>query len=215
MVVSKLFEIRKYQIDICKCAMRRLSTFAVTKNNKMENNTKIALITGGSRGLGRDMALRLAEKGIQIILTYRSRKEEALKVVAQVEQAGQKAVALQLDVANIKSFGAFTGQLKEVLHDTFHAEGIDFLINNGGIGGHALFQDVTEEMFDELLQVHFKGVYFFTQKLLPLLNDGGGGDCPGSVAYFSTRPITGISAYASCYARPVTYFSKDAQGAGR
>lgn len=161
----------------------------------MQNNKKIALITGGSRGLGKDMALRLAEKGIQIILTYHSREEEALKVVAQVEQAGQKAAALQLDVASIKSFDTFLGQLKAVLSNTFHTDHIDFLINNGGIGGHALFQDVTEEMFDELLNVHFKGVYFFTQKLLPLLNDGGGIiNVSSGLARVS---LAGSSAYAS------------------
>jgi len=140
----------------------------------MENNSKIAVVTGGSRGLGRDMALRLAEKGIQVVLTYHSRQEEANKVVALIEQTGQKAAALQLDVASIKSFDSFFDQLKGVLKSKFNAERFDFLINNGGIGRNELIGSVSEEMFDELMNVHFKGVYFLTQKALGLLNDGGG-----------------------------------------
>lgn len=140
----------------------------------MENKNKIALVTGGSRGLGRDMALRLAEKGIHVILTYHSREKEALEVVAQIEQAGQKAAALQLDAGNVKSFDAFFNQLKEVLKNTFNTNRFDFLINNAGIGRNAPIGEVSEEMFDELMNVHFKGVYFLTQKSLDLLNDGGG-----------------------------------------
>ncbi|MDR6566725.1 SDR family NAD(P)-dependent oxidoreductase [Chitinophaga ginsengisegetis] len=140
----------------------------------MENKNKIALVTGGSRGLGRDMALRLAEKGIHVILTYHSREKEALEVVAQIEQAGQKAAALQLDAGNVNSFDAFFNQLKEVLKNTFNTNRFDFLINNAGIGRNAPIGEVSEEMFDELMNVHFKGVYFLTQKSLDLLNDGGG-----------------------------------------
>ncbi|MEV4887648.1 SDR family oxidoreductase [Chitinophaga ginsengisegetis] len=140
----------------------------------MENKNKIALVTGGSRGLGRDMALRLAEKGIHVILTYHSREKEALEVVAQIEQAGQKAAALQLDAGNVKSFDTFFNQLKEVLKNTFNTNRFDFLINNAGIGRNAPIGEVSEEMFDELMNVHFKGVYFLTQKSLDLLNDGGG-----------------------------------------
>ncbi|SKD06767.1 NAD(P)-dependent dehydrogenase, short-chain alcohol dehydrogenase family [Chitinophaga ginsengisegetis] len=140
----------------------------------MENKNKIALVTGGSRGLGRDMALRLAEKGIHVILTYHSREKETLEVVAQIEQAGQKAAALQLDAGNVKSFDTFFNQLKEVLKNTFNTNRFDFLINNAGIGRNAPIGEVSEEMFDELMNVHFKGVYFLTQKSLDLLNDGGG-----------------------------------------
>jgi NAD(P)-dependent dehydrogenase (short-subunit alcohol dehydrogenase family) len=141
---------------------------------KMENKRKIALVTGGSRGLGRDMALRLAEKGINVILTYHSRKEDALTVVAQIGQAGQKAAALQLNTGDIKSFAAFFDQVKGVLKDTFNTDRFDFLINNAGIGRNELIGQVSEEMFDELMNVHFKGVYFLTQQALSLLNDGGG-----------------------------------------
>lgn len=140
----------------------------------MENRTKIALVTGGSRGLGRDMALRLAEKGIGVIITYNSRKDEAEKVVALIQQAGQKAAALQLDAGNVAGFDTFLEQLKEVLQHTFNTSRFDFLINNGGIGGHAMIGEVSEKLFDELMNVHFKGVYFLTQKALPLMNDGGG-----------------------------------------
>lgn len=140
----------------------------------MEQKNKIALVTGGSRGLGKDMALRLAEKGIDVVLTYHSKADDAQNVVNQIEQSGQKAAALQLNTADIKSFDAFAGQLKSILADHFNADHIDFLINNAGTGGYKLIEEVTEEFFDELLNVHFKGVYFLTQKMLPLMNDGGG-----------------------------------------
>lgn len=140
----------------------------------MEQKNKIALVTGGSRGLGKDMALRLAEKGINVVLTYHSKADDAQDVVTQIEQTGQKAAALQLNTADIKSFDTFAGQLKSTLTDHFKADHIDFLINNAGTGGYKLIEEVTEEFFDELLNVHFKGVYFLTQKMLPLMNDGGG-----------------------------------------
>lgn len=139
----------------------------------MEQINKIALVTGGSRGLGKNMALSLAKKGIHVILTYNSKKDEALGVVAEIEASGQKAAALQLNTGNVKSFDAFFEQLKTVLKDTFDAERIDFLINNAGIGIHASFVDTTEESFDELMNIHLKGVFFLTQKALPVMNDGG------------------------------------------
>jgi len=148
--------------------------FAKEKINKMKNNNKkIALVTGGSRGLGKDMALRLAERGIDVILTYNSQVQDAQSVVAQIQQGGQKAATLQLNTGDIKSFGSFATQLQDVLHNTFDATHFDYLVNNAGIGGYAPIADVSEDMFDELLNIHFKGVYFLTQKALPLLNDGG------------------------------------------
>lgn len=140
----------------------------------MEQKNKIALVTGGSRGLGKDMALRLAAKGIDVVLTYHSKAADAQNVVDQIEQGGQKAAALQLNTADIKSFDVFADQLKSTLTDHFKADHIDFLINNAGTGGYKLIEEVTEEFFDELLNVHFKGVYFLTQKMFPLMNDGGG-----------------------------------------
>lgn len=146
----------------------------VSNKKKMENRNKIAVVTGGSRGLGRDMALRLAEKRIDIIITYNTNSEEAAKVVSLVEQTGAKAAALQLNTGVIKSFDTFAEKLREVLTDKFGTDHIDFLVNNAGQGGYSAISDVTEEFFDDLLNVHFKGVYFLTQKLIPLMADGGG-----------------------------------------
>jgi len=161
----------------------------------MENRNKIALVTGGSRGLGRDMALRLAEKGIDVILTYHSKKQEAEEVVARIEQRGQKAAALQLNTAEFKDFDAFIVGLKALLTAKFDTLQIDFLVNNAGTGGYSPIAGVTEELFDELLNIHFKGVYFLTQKLIPLLNDGGG---IVNVSSGLTRvSIPGSSAYAA------------------
>ncbi|MBS7562909.1 SDR family oxidoreductase [Mucilaginibacter sp. Bleaf8] len=136
--------------------------------------SKIALITGGSRGLGRDMALRIAEKGIDVVITYNTNEAEADKVVAQIRQSGRKASKLQLNTGVVSSFGLFKEHLKEKLIEDFGTDHFDFLVNNAGVGGYQLIGDVTEQFFDELMNIHFKGVYFLTQELLPLLNDGGG-----------------------------------------
>ncbi|MDJ1479715.1 SDR family oxidoreductase [Cytophagaceae bacterium YF14B1] len=141
----------------------------------MTQKTKIALVTGGSRGLGKDMAIKIARKGIDVILTYNNRKEDALAVVAEIEKLGQKASILQLNVGDLKSFPAFITSLKEILESVFHTQKLDFLINNGGANLIIpSFADTTEENFDELMNMHFKGVFFFTQKILPFLNDEGG-----------------------------------------
>ena len=134
---------------------------------------KIALVTGGSRGLGKDMAIALAKKGINVILTYNSKKEEADAVVEEIEKAGQKAAALQLNTGDVKTFDTFFTQVKEVLKNTFHTDHFDFLINNAGIGIHASFAETKEEDFDALMNIHFKGVFFLTQKALAVINDGG------------------------------------------
>jgi len=139
----------------------------------MTTNKKIALVTGGSRGLGKNMAISIAEKGINVILTYNSKKDEALAVVAEIEKMGQKATALQLNTGDTKSFDGFFDETKKVLKDHFDADHFDFLVNNAGIGLHESFAETTEENFDKLLNIHFKGVYFLTQKSLPLINDGG------------------------------------------
>ena len=137
-------------------------------------NNKIALVTGGSRGLGKDMALSLAKKGIDVILTYNSRKDEAEAVVATIEQMGRKAAALQLNAGDVKSFDSFYTEVAGVLANIFGSDHFDFLINNAGIGVNAPFAETTEAQFDELMNIHFKGVFFLTQKALKLLNDGGG-----------------------------------------
>jgi NAD(P)-dependent dehydrogenase (short-subunit alcohol dehydrogenase family) len=133
----------------------------------------IALITGGSRGLGQSTAMKLAEQGTDVILTYRSGQKEAAAVVAAIEQLGRKAVALPLDVGNSSSFDDFAAQMRELLSNNWQRDSFDFLVNNAGTGLHASIADTTEAQFDELVNVHFKGVFFLTQKLLPLIADGG------------------------------------------
>lgn len=137
------------------------------------STSKIALVTGGSRGLGKNMALSLAKKGISVLLTYHSNQAEAQDTVAQIEALGQKAVALQLDTAEVGSFGAFFERATAALHATFGTDRFDFLINNAGTAVYASFADTKEADFDHLFNIHFKGVFFLSQQALPLLNDGG------------------------------------------
>jgi NAD(P)-dependent dehydrogenase (short-subunit alcohol dehydrogenase family) len=157
--------------------------------------TKIALVTGGSRGLGKDMALSLARKGIDVILTYRTNKAEAENVVRQIESTERKAAALQLDMSRLDSLGPFVEELKSVLLDNWRTTQLDFLINNAGMGATVPFTDVTEALFEEFLNVHFKGIYFLTQKLVPHLTAGG------SIINISTGTTRfanpGYSVYAS------------------
>src|ERR1700712_1926222 len=161
----------------------------------MTQTNKIALVTGGSRGLGKNMAISLAKKGIGVVLTYHSKKDEALAVVKEIEQLGQKAAALQLNVGDAKSFDSFFKEIAQTLKQTFDADKFNFLINNAGIGIHASFAETTEEQFDELVNIHLKGVYFLTQKALPLINDGGRIiNLSSGLARFSNP---GSSAYAS------------------
>jgi NAD(P)-dependent dehydrogenase (short-subunit alcohol dehydrogenase family) len=134
---------------------------------------KIALITGGSRGLGRNTAESLACKGVDSVITYHSRADEANAVVAAIEAEGRKAVALQLDTAAVATFERFAEKLKGTLHDTWGRDRFHFLINNAGTSHHNSFEKTTEEEMDILYNVHFKGVFFLTQRLLPLINDGG------------------------------------------
>ncbi len=157
--------------------------------------SKIALVTGGSRGLGEDMAINLAKKGLDVVLTYRSNKEEGDNTVKEIENLGQKAYALQLDVADTNSFDAFVNDVKKVVGSHFGADSIDFLINNAGIGINAPITETTEEQFDTLVDIHFKGAFFLTQKLLPLMADGGGiVNVSSGLARFS---FPGYSVYGS------------------
>lgn len=161
----------------------------------MATKNKIALVTGGSRGLGKNTALALAKKGIDVIITYNSKKEEAQTVVAEIKQSGQKAAALQLNTGDIKSFDGFFVQLKTVLKDNFDTDHFDFLINNAGTGLHQSFSETSEDEFDQLMNIHFKGVFFLTQKALPIINDGGRIiNLSSGLARFS---FPGSSAYAS------------------
>lgn len=140
----------------------------------METKNKIALVTGGSRGLGRNMALALAKKGLDVVLTYNTNKEAADEVVSQIESAGRKAIALQLDTSNKTQFEGFITELKSLLQEKWGVSGFDFLINNAGTALYAPVTDVTEEQMDAIYNIHFKGPFFLTQKALPLMNDGGG-----------------------------------------
>jgi NAD(P)-dependent dehydrogenase (short-subunit alcohol dehydrogenase family) len=134
---------------------------------------KIAIITGGSRGIGKSTALDLAKRGVGVILTYNRHPEEADAVVREIEKIGGKAVALKLDVTSVKSFAGFTAQVSQTLEEDFSQKTFDYLVNNAGVAQRTLIKDVTEEQFDELVDVHFKGVFFLTQKLIPLMSDGG------------------------------------------
>lgn len=136
-------------------------------------NEKIALVTGGSRGLGKNMALRLAEKGIDVILTFKSNQEEALAVVKEIEDKGRRAAAIQLSVGEVKTFDEFFKQVSQILEEKWNKKTFDFLVNNAGAALYAPFAETTEEQFDSALNIHYKGVFFLTQKALPLINDGG------------------------------------------
>jgi len=135
--------------------------------------TKITLVTGGSRGLGRNTALSIARRGGDVILTYQSRSQEAEAAVAEIQAMGRKARAFRLDAGNVASFAAFAETLRAALQETWGRKTFDHLVNNAGHGDYALIGEMTEAQFDGLVNVHFKGVYFLTQTLLPLIADGG------------------------------------------
>ncbi len=136
-------------------------------------STKIALVTGGSRGLGKDMAQSIARKGIDVIITYRSKKEEAEEVVKSIEAMGRQSIALALDMSDFSSLDKFVSEVKQVLQTKWGQTNFDFLINNAGMGATVPFLQVTEELFTDFLNVHFKGIYFLTQKTVPFINEGG------------------------------------------
>jgi NAD(P)-dependent dehydrogenase (short-subunit alcohol dehydrogenase family) len=139
----------------------------------MSSGNKIALVTGGSRGLGKNMALAIAQKGIDVMLTYHSDKAAADQVVAAIQSLGQKAVAFQLDTSNTKSFDNFMKQVAGYLQAGTGSPHFDFLINNAGTALYELAIDTTEDQLDAIFNIHYKGVFFLTQKSLPLLKDGG------------------------------------------
>lgn len=159
-------------------------------------NTKIAIVTGGSRGLGRSTVLSLASRGVDSIFTYHTNRLEAEKVVAQVEAAGRRTVALALDTVDSGTFDAFVQNVRGAL-ESMGADRFDYLVNNAGTGHHNLIEQTTEAELDALYRIHFKGVFFLTQKLLPLIRDGGrivnlsSGlarfTLPGSAAYASMK----------------------------
>lgn len=140
----------------------------------MDTRTKIALITGGSRGLGKNSAIKIAQKGLDVIITYKNGKDEAEAVVKEIQEMGRNAVAFQLDTSDIKSFETFVQQVTHHVKENTGSSNIDYLVNNAGIALYSPLMDTTEEQLDEIFNIHFKGVFFLTQKLLPFVNDGGG-----------------------------------------
>jgi len=166
----------------------------MSAENTISTASKVAIVTGGSRGLGRHTVLSLASRGVHSIFTYHSNRAEAENVVAAVTEAGAKAIALPLDAGKVSTFDAFVQSVQKSLA-TLGAERFDFLVNNAGTSHHAAFDKVTEEELDILYNVHFKGVFFLTQKLLPLINDGGRiVNVSSGLTRFS---FPGSSAYAS------------------
>jgi NAD(P)-dependent dehydrogenase (short-subunit alcohol dehydrogenase family) len=136
---------------------------------------KIALVTGGSRGIGKNAALRLADNGLDVILTYRTSEKEAEEVVKLIESGGRKAKAFQMDSSKpVSALDGFAVQVSDYLKQTYGVAKFDYLINNAGIGGHGSLEATTEDSFDNLFNVQFKSVFFLTQKLLPFINDHGG-----------------------------------------
>jgi NAD(P)-dependent dehydrogenase (short-subunit alcohol dehydrogenase family) len=159
------------------------------------NQSKIALVTGGSRGLGKDSALQLAKKGFDVILTYQTKKEFADEVIKKIEKAGQRAFALPLDISTTAGFDQFTSEVKAILDSQFASAKLAALVNNAGVGINQSFETTTEESLDAMTNIHFKGPYFLTQKLLPLINDGGSiVNTSSGLARFS---FAGYSAYGA------------------
>ncbi len=140
----------------------------------MEQKTKIALITGGSRGLGKSMALAIAKKGLDVVITYNANQEAAQGVVSQIQALGQNAVAFQLDTSNTSNFDDFVRRLTSHLEEKYGSKNLDFLINNAGTALYSPVTETTEAQMESIFNIHYKGVFFLTQKMLPHLNDGGG-----------------------------------------
>lgn len=156
---------------------------------------KIALVTGGSRGLGKDMALSLAKKGVDVIVTYNANKAMADDVVTEIKALGGEAASLMLDVSDLSSYDSFIDKVQGVLRSVWNTDKFDYLVNNAGVGATIPIADVTEDNFDRLMNIHFKGVYFLTQKSLHHINNNG---CIINVSTGTTRfCVPGYSVYSS------------------
>ena len=141
--------------------------------NTENQQSKIVLVTGGSRGIGKSIALNAAKRNMGVILTYNNNPEQGQAVADTINRNGGKAVALQMDAAKISSISDFASQVPQVLKKEWNRENFDYLVNNAGIAQRTLIKDTTEDIFDQLVNVNFKGVFFLTQQLIPLLVDGG------------------------------------------
>lgn len=161
----------------------------------MEQKTKIALVTGGSRGLGKDMSIALAKKGIDVVLTYNTNSEAANTVVTEIKKLDQKAYAFQLDTAKTNSFDDFVKTVTATLQKETGSPNFDFLVNNAGTALYAPASGTTEEQLDTIFNVHYKGVFFLTQKALPFINSGGG--IVNISSGLTRMTLPGSSVYAS------------------
>jgi NAD(P)-dependent dehydrogenase (short-subunit alcohol dehydrogenase family) len=156
---------------------------------------KIALVTGSSRGLGKNMALAFARKGVDVIVTYRTGEQEAKRVSDEIKERGVKSAVLPFDASDIKNLQTFVRSLQDVLQSEWQTNTFDYLVNNAGIGATIPFEEATEEQFDQFLNIHFKSVYFLTQKCVPLLRENG---CIINISSGTTRfSVPGYSLYTS------------------
>ena len=182
----------------------------MTTENTDKTKTKVAIITGGSRGLGRNTAIHLAKRDVDTILTYNTNKAEADSAVAEIEALGQKAVALRLDTGDVASFDAFVAEIGRVLQKGWARDRFDFLVNNAGTSYHSSIAETTEAEFDKLYNVHLKGVFFLTQKLLPHINDGGRiVNISSGLARFSNPGSSAYAAMKGAVEVLTRYFAKE------
>ncbi|MET8006681.1 SDR family NAD(P)-dependent oxidoreductase [Nonomuraea glycinis] len=158
---------------------------------------KVAIVAGASSGIGQSAAIQIAKRGVGVILTYNGNQAGALDTVAAIEKEGGQAVALPLDIGRSETFPAFRESVVAALRDTWQRDTFDYLVNNAGFGRMALFEDTTEELFDEFMRVLLKGPYFLTQTLLPLLADGGAIVNTTSSSASAAGTEEGYSAYAT------------------
>ncbi len=163
-----------------------------------KKSDRIALITGASRGIGRSNALKLAENGVDVIITYLSSADAAAAVVSEIEALGRRAVALHLDVGNAGTFAKFANDVKTTLQQKWQRDRFDYLINNAGGGTYATVADTTEQEFDLMINTHLKGTFFLTQKLLPLIEDGG--RILNTSSGLTRFTVSGYAAYAAAKA---------------